>query len=132
LNQGNTFTKKERISLKKEIDLLFAEGKSFTIFPLRIIYANSQTASGARLALLTSVPKRKLRRAVHRNRVKRLIREAFRLNRKCLAETLENCNKTALVAFVFVGNEIPDFKTVETAVIKALYELSAQFTCEQS
>jgi ribonuclease P protein component len=123
LNQGNTFTKRERISLKREIDLLFAEGHSFVAYPFRALYLERRPESGTDAALLISVPKRKLRRAVWRNRVKRLVREVYRLNRNSFVETLSQQGKGAMVAIIFIGGEIPGFRQVEDAVKKVLDEI---------
>jgi ribonuclease P protein component len=120
LNPGHSFTKAERISIQKEIDLLFAEGASFLVYPLRIIYLQKKPVSGVPVSILVSVPKKRFKRAVKRNRVKRWIRESYRLNKNTLCESLAAADKGLLIAFVYVGKELYDFATMEAAVKKAL------------
>jgi ribonuclease P protein component len=120
LDNRYTFRKKERISKQKEIDVLFEKGTSFTAYPLRVVYVEQQPVSGAEAAVLISVPKKRFKRAVRRNRVKRLIREAYRLNKHGLLQHLREKEKGLLIGFLFVGDELPDWKTIEGAVVKAL------------
>jgi ribonuclease P protein component len=120
LNTGHSFTKAERISIQKEIDLLFEEGNSFLVYPLRIIYLQKKPVAGVSVSILVSVPKKRFKRAVKRNRVKRWIRESYRLNKNTLCESLAAADKGLLIAFVYVGKELYDFATMEAAVKKAL------------
>lgn len=115
--------KSERIHLKKEIDELFAHGKGFVAYPLRVVYRlegeTEESAEGPRLAMMVSVAKRYLRRANKRNRVKRLVREAYRLSKHSLIDWLEAEGKRGRIAFVFVGKELPEYKDIERAISKA-------------
>ena len=116
-----SFTKAERISLQREIDLLFQEGASFTAYPLHVIYVEKKPFSGVPVAILISVPKKRLKRAVKRNRVKRLIRETYRLNKNTLWESLhESGGKGLLIAFIYIGNEICSFSTLEASMKKII------------
>ncbi len=85
-----TFPKAEHLCLQREIDALF-QGKSraTTVYPLRaVVQTVVHGGHGPRVKVLVSVSKRKLRRAVDRNRAKRQIREAYRLNKHLLLEGL--------------------------------------------
>jgi ribonuclease P protein component len=124
LNNKHTFRKKERIFRQKEMDLLFEEGTSFVVYPLRVVYVERQPDSEAEAAVLISVPKKRFKRAVHRNRIKRLIREAYRLNKYLFLQGLREKEKNLLIGFLFVGNELPDWKAIEGAVVKALTALA--------
>jgi len=115
LNGPHTFRKEERISSEKEIDFLFENGTSFISYPLRVVFCEKEMPASAQFSVLISVPKRKFKRAVKRNRVKRLVREAYRLNKSTLTSAL-----FLNIGFIFVGHDIPDFKQIESAVIKAL------------
>ena len=82
-----TLKKRERISSKKTIDRLFGGGhsKSMSAFPLRVVYAIQEcTDKDAEVAMMVSVPKRMFKSAVKRNRVKRQVREGYRLNKHVL------------------------------------------------
>lgn len=119
----HTFGKDERISLQKEIDFLFSEGKSFRVFPLRVIYTKQEAIDNKGISILISVPKKKIKRAVHRNRLKRLIREAYRLNKQILTGEEQVQAGRHLIAFLFIGNEVVSYKEIETALIKGLTQL---------
>ncbi|GHV58128.1 ribonuclease P protein component [Bacteroidia bacterium] len=114
------FTKAERISIQREIDLLFSEGKSFTAYPLRVVYVERKPVSEIPVSVLISVSKKRFKRAVKRNRIKRLIRETYRLNKSTLWESLASSGKDLLVAFIYIGNEVCDFEKMEEAMKKVI------------
>ena len=72
--------KNEKLKSQKAIEQLFAEGKSVSAYPLRMVYLDNQS----QLKVGVSVSKRNFKLAVHRNRVKRLLREGYRLNKNLL------------------------------------------------
>ena len=75
---ANTLHKVERLDKKKIIEKMFAGGsRSFSVFPLRVVYLPVEELE-ADASILISVSKRRFKRAVKRNRVKRQIREAYR------------------------------------------------------
>ncbi|MDR0686312.1 MAG: ribonuclease P protein component [Dysgonamonadaceae bacterium] len=124
VGRRHVFQKKEKISLKNEIELVFAKGESFLLYPLRVIYVQHPPTSGAQAAILISVPKKRLKKAVSRNRVKRFVREAYRLNKNELVKSLAETGKNLLAAFVFVGNSLPDYHEVEISLKNSLVELN--------
>lgn len=75
------YSKKDKLKSKKRIDLLFAEGKSVTAFPLRLVYLETEFNDDSVIKCGVSVSKKLHKKAVSRNRIKRLMREAYRLNR---------------------------------------------------
>ena len=85
MNEGQRFTfkKDERVTGVKRIEHLFAHGRSFISYPLRVVFVEQtmQDDSSRRVSVFVSVPKKKLKSAVDRNRMKRLIRETYRLNK---------------------------------------------------
>jgi ribonuclease P protein component len=115
------FPKSERLYLKKDIDRLFSNGQSFISYPLRIGYlpdtGNTFPASG--ISVLISVPKKRIRRAVQRNRIKRLIRETFRLNKNELSNLCKQNGKHLQMAFMYVCNEVKTYTDMEKAMLKA-------------
>ncbi|CAA0249566.1 Ribonuclease P protein component [Tenacibaculum maritimum] len=73
-----TLGKEERLKSKKLIGRLYSEGKSVKVFPLRMVYLQANHTSNFPAQIGVSVPKRNLKKAVHRNRIKRLLRETYR------------------------------------------------------
>lgn len=121
--------KRERLHLKRHIDELFAHGKGFVAYPLRCLYLLRHEAEGeqdARASMMVSVGKKHFKRANKRNRVKRLVREAYRLNKSVWLQWLETEGKRGRIAFMFVGKELPEYHDIERAVRKAFEKLKAQ------
>ena len=119
-----TLSKEERLSWKRYIDLLFAKGQSFVAFPLRVIYLPVEEEIPARASFLVSVPKKKFKRAVKRNLIKRQVREAYRVRKYDLLAPLEAKGKSLLLAFLYIDKEIHAFATMEKAMNKAILQLS--------
>ncbi len=115
-----SFTKEERLSLKRSIDLLFEKGRSFVAFPLRVVYLPLEETASVPVSVLISVSKKRIRRAVGRNRVKRLVREAYRVNKYGLVDSLSEEHRRMLVAFLYMDGEIHPFSGVEKAMVKAI------------
>jgi ribonuclease P protein component len=123
LDFKSTFKKGERISLQKEMNILFGEGCSFCVFPLRVIYIEKKPASGFDISILINVPKKNFKHAVDRNRLKRLIREAYRLNKHVLQEAVNDKGTGLLIALLFVGKELVSYATIEAVMIRILNTL---------
>ena len=132
----NGLTKKERISSKKEIDLLFTEGKSFIVYPLRVVYIErncEKMPDESVVSIMVSISKKKFKRAVKRNRLKRLIKESYRLNKSAFIEKIAypplegaggGAPKHISIAFLYLSNEEKPYIEIESAVQKALETLS--------
>lgn len=123
---AHTLTKAERLSLQRELDLLFNREKpaeSFMAYPLRVVFVEQKPASGASVAILASAPKKKFKHAVDRNRLKRLIREACRLHKAALCAAMQQKDSGVLVGFLYVGDTLCTYDTMEAAMRKALNTL---------
>jgi ribonuclease P protein component len=105
------FLKKEdRLKSRKAIDLLFAKGKSFSNFPFRICW---QVVEGdAKLKAGFTASSKNFKKATDRNRIKRLMREAYRLQKKNLQEALILQNKSVHLFFIYTGKEVPAYEFV--------------------
>lgn len=115
-----TLSKEERLSWKRYIDLLFEKGDSFVAFPLRVVYLPMEEEMPARVSFLVSVPKKRFKRAVKRNLIKRQVREAYRVRKYDLIEPLEEKGRGMLVAFLYLDKEIRPFPAMEKAMNKAI------------
>ncbi len=102
-----TFSKQERIVSNKLIETLFGKGDSqaLTAYPLKVVYLQTSHIEGAApIQILISVPKKRFKHAVDRNRVKRQIREAYRHHKHLLGETVPQEN-LLLIAFIWLSDK---------------------------
>lgn len=118
-----TFGKDEKLCSKLVIDELFRSGTSIKAYPLRVIYKRLET-SDATAKVLISVPKKRFGKAVSRNRIKRLIREVYRLNKEDLIKNWQHQGKYFALAFVYIGNEIPSFAELTGTMQRILEQLN--------
>lgn len=126
-----TFKKSERLNSKLVIDKLFAGGNgSCAAFPLRVVYMPvpvdeaPDSMNGVPVSVLISVPKKRFHHAVDRNRMKRLVREAYRTNKGILWDAMEGRDFKMAVAFVCITDSLPNYHQVQKAVVKALTKVS--------
>ncbi|WP_308762358.1 ribonuclease P protein component [uncultured Bacteroides sp.] len=125
-SQKPTLPKVERLNSRILIEKLFTGGsKSLPAFPLRIVYMPVEGDTLPIATILISVPKKRFKRAVKRNRVKRQIREAYRKHKQILIDPLKNSNKKVALAFIWLDNELHDSAEVEAKVVKLL-QLTAE------
>lgn len=104
------------------IQRLFKEGKSFSHFPFRVTYLETENQGHALQAGFT-VSARNFKKAVDRNRIKRLMRECYRLQKNNLKISLEQNKKALAVFFIYTGNEIPKYNEVFEKTGSALKRL---------
>lgn len=119
-----TFKKNERITGKKRIETLFENGQSFVAYPLRVVFRTFTDETEPKVSVLISVPKKKVKLSVNRNRIKRLIREAYRLNKHNLSQIPDNIGID--IAFVYLNTEVAEYAKIEKGMCKAINEISAR------
>ena len=120
----NTLRKSERLDRKKVIEKMFAGGsRSFSVFPLRVVYLPVEELE-APVSILVSVSKRRFKRAVKRNRVKRQIREAYRKNKSLLVDELQRREQRLAVAFIYLSDELVATAELEEKMKIALARIS--------
>lgn len=107
----------------KTIQKLFKEGKSFSHFPIRVLYMElgSQTSN---LQAGFSVSTRHFKKAVDRNRIKRLMRESYRLQKNNLKNSLTESHKTLSLFFIYTGKELPEYELIYEKIGGALQRVS--------
>jgi len=121
-----TLGKEERLKSRKVIEQLFKEGKSFSSFPFRVVWKYQAEASANFLQAGFTVSTKHFKKAVDRNRIRRLMKEAYRLQKYALQKSLEHSNKQLAIFIIYVGKEIPDYTLVVekiAAVIERLQKI---------
>ncbi len=124
--QRFTFSKNERLCSRATTQCLFSEGKSFVKYPFRITYMPIDSEDKTECKILVSVSKKRFKRAYKRNRIKRLIREAYRLNKHELIDHLNLNQQKIAVAMVYLPTEILNFKDVEKGMKKVIRQLKKE------
>lgn len=113
-----TFRKEERLCSRKYLDLLFKNGSSFLLYPFRISYLFVDVVTDMQAQVVINVPKRRYKRAVDRNLLKRRIREAYRLNKQNqLYISLPADRGLLLFSIQFVGKDKYEFAFIEKKLI---------------
>lgn len=120
---AETFTKEERLSKKSLISKLFEEGKKIYSFPFRVTILQGPIPTSFPAQVLISVPRNLFKRATDRNRIKRLIREAYRKNKFILYETLEARHKQMLICVQYTPKEILSYQMIQEKIIVLLQRL---------
>lgn len=104
---ANTLCKAERLNSKILIEKMFSGGsRSFSIFPLRVVYLPLEEQREAPVSVLVSVSKKRFKRAVKRNRVKRQVREAYRKNKHDLCTLFNEKQQSLAVAFIYLSDQL--------------------------
>ena len=115
----NKLTKKAKLKSDKQITALFKKGKSFSVYPLRFHYVLIDEAGSTKL--LVSAPKRLYKKAVDRNRAKRILRESFRLSDNKPSKAVH------LAISFFSAFELSNSPVIKDAVEKGLSKLNTHF-----
>ena len=123
-----TLGKNERLKSRKQIEQLFDKGKSFVVNPFRVYYMVNGELSMVNekdpLLFGVGVSSKNFKKAVDRNRIKRLTKEAWRLQKNELKDKMKESGKQVTTFFIYTGKELPDFTTVQDKVAVALKKLA--------
>lgn len=118
-------SKTERLKSRKQIDNLFASRKGFAVFPIRVQYQFLPSAEKTGLQIGVSASKRQFKKAVDRNRIKRLLREAYRLQKEEILVQLKEDRLQGTVFFLYTDKNLASFETIKAAMARCLKKLNA-------
>lgn len=110
-----TLGKEEKLKGRKLIELLFAEGQRVKSFPIQLIFIENKVACEAQIKVGFSVPKRNIKLAVNRNRIKRLLREVYRKDKH---NFFENTEKQYVFMFIYMAKEEIAYAELEQTMEK--------------
>ncbi len=120
----------EKLKSRKLIDEVFKKGKSFNDFPFRAIYLFPEENTSY-LQAGFAVSSKNFKRAVDRNKIKRLMREAYRLQKNSLRKILEEKQKSIVVFIVFTGKELPVFSDTKVKLQSLLQRMEQMISSER-
>ncbi len=119
-----TFRKSERLCSKSKIENLFKRGTSFISYPFRITQLSDDKNDGPPVQVLIVVSKRRVKSAVARNRIKRMVREAYRKNKHIIWDNYSTISSQKLLLCInYIGKTIVEYKDVERKLILILQRL---------
>ncbi|HEY6901056.1 MAG TPA: ribonuclease P protein component [Puia sp.] len=133
MSQRHTWKKAEKLKSRKLIDRVFKQGKSFSLFPYRVYFlihppgaGVSPTSPAGAFAPVQAgfgASSRNFKKAVDRNRIKRLGREAYRLQKQPLLDRVKEKGSSMAVFFIYTGKELPEYKMVTEKIGVALQKI---------
>ncbi len=115
-----SFDRTERLKSRKIIASLFKKGRSFVAYPLRVVWVVSHAGEQGRATVSIAVSKRNFKTAVQRNRLKRQMREAYRLHKQELYQQLETQQKHVSFMITYIAKEPLPYAEIEAGVKKLM------------
>lgn len=122
---GSGFPSREKLKSRKSIQYLFEHGSSMVQWPVRVIFRFNRTEGTEKPLVKTgvSVPKKTTAKAHRRNRIKRLMREVYRVQKSPLLETCSTKQLSLEMMWVFTGKEEPEYHLLYDTASKILQKL---------
>lgn len=125
-----TFRKSERLCSRTVIDEIFSKGKELRKFPYLLKYIYSKEKAENPVQIVISVPKKRAKSAVDRNRLRRQIKEAYRLNKSELDLYFKNNNSSIVLFLIYTGKEKSAYAPLEEKLKLILKELIQTVSCK--
>ena len=118
------YHKKEKLKSRTELQAIFTTGKSFSVFPIKVFFIEKDTMdTTVPVSAGVGVSSRHFKKAVDRNRIKRLLREAYRLEKQPLLQAITVQSKTVSVFFLYLDKELPDYVLIREKMKEGIEKL---------
>ncbi|TKK68538.1 ribonuclease P protein component [Ilyomonas limi] len=118
-----TYTKKEKLKSRKQLEALFSKGNTLLHFPVKVFYMLPDVPIDNIVKAGVGASSRNFKKAVQRNRIKRLLREAYRLNKQPLHRFLETHNRQLIVFLLYVDKGMPQKSIIQNKMPVVLEKL---------
>ncbi len=118
--------KAERLKSRKQLNALFAEGRSMVVFPIRFVWMTAARNGPYPVQVAFSVPRKRWKRAVDRNKFKRYMREAYRHLKQILYTSGIAEDRQLVVLCLYIANESCAYDSIATGMDKGLKRIAAQ------
>ena len=122
----NTLPKSDRLTSRVTISKVYEKGKHLNDYPFKMVWLKETGEAG--LKVVFSVPKRKFKRAVDRNQIKRKLREAYRRHKHDCQKAAESQNVRVSLFLIYLGKDIPLSEIVDDKIILLLNRLTKEIT----
>jgi ribonuclease P protein component len=121
-----SYSKEEKLKGRKLVQELFSKGKTFTVYPVKVFYMQPDVKLNNAVKAGVGTSARHFKKAVDRNRIKRLLREIYRIEKIPLHEYLKSSGKQVVIFFLYVDKSMPEYSELKTKMHLALHKLIKQ------
>jgi len=123
-----TYNKKEKLKSRKQLEAIFSKGRTFLFFPVKVFYLLPETPLDNIVKTGVGASSRTFKKAVQRNRIKRLLREAYRLNKQPLHQFLQIHNRQLVVFLLYIDKQMPKKNSIQTKMPVILEKLISELS----
>ena len=128
LSKNFTYQKKDKLKSRKQMQFLFSKGTAITIHPIRLLYTIEKEEAGifsnGLLQAGVGAPSRQFRKAVQRNKVKRLLREGYRLEKPTFTNSISITNTRLNLFFLYVDAHVQTQQQIQATIKLLLQKLA--------
>jgi len=122
-----SYNAKEKLKSRKQLDELFTKGRSLSVFPIKVFFAEVKNETNSPIKAGVGVSSKHFKKAVDRNRIKRLLREVYRLNKQPLLDCLQPNKKNIAIFFLYVDKVIPEYAVLKDKMPNVIVKLIKAF-----